>query len=307
MKITTSNATQYALIDQYDKLLIESLSIGFALLNAEAGTAMSLGRLGDFDLPPAEFHEIDPAFLSSAAPLYLAAELEHAKIIGSVETLAEAAISGGLPLDLGEAGQFLYKFWQSRNEHFSSEERHAFYGWVFGMSGPTLSNVGNVNTQFLQLLFALAIEIYELDPGLSHVAGADVQLRAAATQLYSNLVSRSGALTSFAARDILKVLQNALDILAHKSIHRALMVRSAWQAAQQIAQRYLGEMPPVILHLQRGRAGMNLLAWLAEIAPMLDSYQRPLIQPNATVREAAFQWLQSSLDLTQAFSISTVS
>jgi hypothetical protein len=52
-------------------------------------------------------------------------------------------------------------------------------------------------------------------------------------------------------------------------------------------------------HLERGQAGMTLLAWLAQVLPQLDGSPGPLLTPQSPVLEAATAWLQTSLSIAE--------
>ena len=286
-------------MDRQDRLLTDALAEGLALVQAVDALALQLAELIDLDLPPALGPAADAAVLRSAAPLYLASELEAAGLIQGVEALAEAALGGAVPLDAGEATERIYRFWRTREQRFSAEERQAFFARLFGTPGATLPLAEHRNTAFPRLLFAVADALHGYDPRTAGIAGADTALRTAAHSLAANLMTRGGGLASFAGRDIVQALQQAVDVLKQPAVQRAVQARSAWMAAGQLARRYLGRAVDVVAHVQRGRAGMRLLAWLAEAAPGLDAYVRPLVPPGVPVREAAFAWLQASLDLTQ--------
>ena len=78
--------------------------------------ALSLDTFGDIELPPtAPVTEDDQALLRSIAPLYLAAQLESARLVPAVELLSGLAISGGLRVELGPGAGLIASFWRQRN------------------------------------------------------------------------------------------------------------------------------------------------------------------------------------------------
>jgi hypothetical protein len=280
-----------------------ALALAGRLLAAVEGFAQqhSLPELGDIELPPVVGSAADQAHLRSVAPLYLAAELEEAGLVPAVELLAGVFASGGLQADLGPAAALLVAFWQERNHRFTAAERRAFFGRLFGSPGPALATPESRNTAFEPLLIDLAEALYRLDPepGLGGLPSSQVPVRMAARQLTANLVPRGGGMASFAAGELLGAVQRALAILKHPQVQGAFGASSVWGAARNISQRYRREDPDVGSHVTRGKSGMLLLAWLAEVLPVLDDVSGVLVAPGDPVLAAATAWLQASLTLTE--------
>src|SRR5262245_60873841 len=90
--------------------------------------SLALEDLGDIELPPAlPATADDQAQIRAIAPLYLASQLEEVNLLKAVETLSSLAISGGIPVDLGDATALIASFWSGRNERFHENERRAFF------------------------------------------------------------------------------------------------------------------------------------------------------------------------------------
>ncbi len=262
-------------------------------------------ELGDIDLPPAFNPGVDQANLRLVAPLYLASELEAARVLPATEILAGLFVSGGLQSDLGAAAESLARFWRARRERLTSEERHAIFAQLFGrLDGPPIAADGGSNVAFEELFLNLVEALVAVDhlppqsPGF--IAGVQARLRTAALAVAANLAPRSHGTPGFAARDLLETLQQALDILKQPAVQHAVQARSTWHAVQILAQRYLGEEPAIDAYVTRGRAGQTLLAWVAGHLPQLDSPARHLAAAGDPVVTAAQAWLQASLDLIQS-------
>lgn len=296
-----------------------------ALLPAHANGAyagptlsLSLGLLDEIELPPIVRSEADVAQIQSLAPLYLAAELEAARLLPAVELLAALFVSGGLQVEDKEAGAALYAFWQRRNERFSQDERRAIFARLFGGEDsaaspgaalPAYRGQGGANHEFDLLLLALANALLQAEvapiwpPGRPPAVPAGVSLAAilaAAEALISNLLPRSGGITAFAAREITASISEALAVLKNRAVQAALGVSSLWPAVQAALARYKQEQVRVTPHIQRGKSGMVLLTWLAEIAPYVSASATaggaPSLPPPP-VFAAATAWLQASADL----------
>ena len=283
-----------------------TLALAFRLLDAAEAfaAAFALSELGDLELPPTVGSEADQAQLRAAAPLYLASELEAARLLPAVEMLAGLFASGGLSTDLGPAATLLNAFWRARKDRFSQPERRAFFARLFGAnSGPSLADSAGRNTAFEMRMIDLTEALYKLDehPGFGSGAGPyeATRLRTAASQLAANLIPRSGGMTSFAARDILATTQEALTILKQASVQQAVGARSVWGAVRNLTERYLNEQVDISVHVTRGKSGVIVLAWLAEVLPQLHSYGGSFAPPDHPVIPAAAGWLQASLSLEE--------
>jgi hypothetical protein len=99
----------------------------------------------------------------------------------------------------------------------------------------------------------------------------------------------------FASGDLLATIREALAILQVRALQAALGVRSPWDVVRSAARLWLGEAPDVAAHVARGKAGLDLLAFLAEVAPRLADSSRPLLPPGHPVAASAVAWLEASL------------
>jgi hypothetical protein len=271
-------------------------------LVADADTlAFSLADLGDIELPPSMRPAADIALIESTAPLYLASELEAARLLAAVETLASISISGGLRADIGPAGGLLYRFWQRRNDRFAAPERAAFFARLFGAPTDAPLAIGEAtNDAFEPMMIALAEALYQIEPALpTPTAALVVRLRMAATRLVANLAPRSGGIASFAGRDLLRSIQEAIDILKVEPLQRALGANGVWSAVGTINRLYLHESVDVESHVRRAKSGTVILSWLASTLDRLDDGSAPLVSPGDQVLGAAATWLEASLALEE--------
>lgn len=293
-----SEATQRQLGLADDSAMESTLALGERLLAAVEAFALQCEALGDIELPPAVGAESDQAVLRALAALYFAAELEETRLLSAVETLAGVFVSGGLPGNLGPAAPMLAEFWRKRQERFNEAQRCAIFAHVFGyVNGPSLATPGHgSNAAFETLLFDLAEDLTPENPATPN---ADLQIRMSARQLAANLIARGGGITVFAAGDLLSAIKTALEILKQPAIQHAVGANSVWLAVRSLAQSYLNEQPEIGAHTVRAKAGMLLLAWLAEALPRLEQTSTPLISASNQVIGAAFSWLQATLDLAE--------
>jgi hypothetical protein len=287
-------------------VLDQALTDAWQLVRQIQGFALQLdlAELGDIELPPEMVSAGDRTHLKTVTTLYLASELELARILPAVETLVGIAISGGLRPDLGTAVPLITQFWQARHQRFTTAERQAIFAQLFGtQAGPTLGTSGGRNIAFAGLMMNLAAALYKVDSiaavnaafGSDTDRGNDIAIRIASRQLASNLISRSGGIATFAAQELVRSLSQALDILKQPSIQQAVQAKSVWTALRNISRYYLNEDADVDSHVQRGHSGMQILAWLAEVLPHLEEHNAPIVTPDHPVISAAVNWLQFSL------------
>jgi hypothetical protein len=122
------------------------------------------------------------------------------------------------------------------------------------------------------------------------------RLRAAASTLAANLLQGGGGITLFAANELLANIRDALAIMQDPALQGALGARSVWTAVRAVATRYLQENVDVMSHVTRAKAGMTVLAWLAEALPTLEATTSGA-EPDDAIITSAVQWMQATLAL----------
>jgi hypothetical protein len=263
----------------------------------DLAASLAMHGLGDIDLPPAVGSTSDRAHLNSAAQMYLASELENAGLVPSVEALAGIFVSGGIPADFGPAGRTLMEFWENRHSRLSAAERQAFFAHLFGETdGPSMGVPdGGRNTGFDPAMTDFCAAIYKYDGG----PAGDAAIETTGASLADNLSQRSGGMVAAAAHDLISTLQEALTIVKAPAVQRAVGAQSVWAAVQRIESFYLHETLDVEAHVTRGRAGMQVLSWLAEQVVRFGAGGGPIPGGTDGVVAWAEEWLQSSLGLEE--------
>lgn len=264
------------------------------LVAVAAGFAMALDQIG-IELPPMHAAKIDQAQLRAVASLYLASELENTGLISTVETLASLVRSGALGVDVGAATPLLVTFWQGRNQRASREEREHSFSSLFGATA---------EDSFIDGMLALCEALYKLDEQSTNAgygsASQQVRVRSSAARVLAQLLGSAGGITVFMAQEILQSLREAIAILKHPALLAALGARDVWTAIERIDRIAHTRHNPARLYVQRGRAGMTVLSWLAEAAPLLERQSGALVKLDHPVIGAALDWMQAALAIGEA-------
>lgn len=277
-----------------DLMLDNALRRAGALIGAAQALAFALGdELGAIDIPPSTASDVDQAQLRAVASLYLASELEGAGVLASVETLAGVSrgASAGIQLDFGKAAPLVADFWRHRNDRPTADERGQAFARLFG---------DGFENRMLDLCEAL----YKLDelatnPSYGGIA-QQARARNAASALVETVVGAAGSVTVFLAQEIMEAIKQALAILGHPDLRGAFGARDVWGAIAGIDRMTHGRRADPRLFVRRGRAGMTVLAWVADAAPHLDSATPLLVGLDHPVIPAAVDWMEAALAIGEA-------
>ncbi|MEM9638572.1 MAG: hypothetical protein AAGA94_13065 [Pseudomonadota bacterium] len=266
--------------------------------------AVGLDMLGDIELPPSAATQVDRAQMRALGALYLAADLEPAGIISSAEMLSSLASSGALGIDLGPVAGPLHTFWRKRHQRPDPAERGAFYARLFGVSyGPSPAD-GISNQAFEGLMLELCEAIYRLDEQRARysddVPSANTaRIRSAARGMLGNLSRAGGGITPFLATELMAALKEALAILKHPHLRGLFAARDVWDVIAGVRRRARITGADPRMFVDRGRAGMTVIVWLADAAERLRQYGQPIVSRGDPVIPAAVEWLQASLTISE--------
>ncbi len=261
------------------------------LLSAESH-ALMLAELGEIELPPAA--RAEPLQLRAVASLYLASTLEAAGLIQAADDLT-GLVRSGLVRDLGEATDLVVEFWEARNERANEAERLALFGRLFGAPAGPVDTAGGLNDAFEGLLLELCDNIVKVADGQS-----SARMRTAAEHVAENIAQVANDMVLMMARDIISSLSQAIAILNHPGVRTVLNARTMWDAVSAIDRRLRRPARPTLSHLRRGRAGMVVLAWLADFVERSDGDDVTRIDGDDPVLGAALDWVDETIALIHA-------
>jgi len=286
-----------------DAALAWALAAGDRLVEraTAAGLAFTLEELDAIDIPDATSARTNRAQLRSLASIYLAADLEPAGIIAAAEQLASLSATGGLPLDFGGAAPLLEQWWRGRHERMSSDERNAFFARLFGTSGGPASADGGRNQRFEDRMLELCEALAQFDQagGGAVPAGTTMgqaRVRNAGRALAQNLGDSSTGMAAFVAGEVIATLKDAFAILGHADLRGVFHARDVWGVVQAVMRLSHTEQSDPQPFVRRGKAGMLLLAWLADALDKLLG-AGPLVEPGDPVIGTAIDWLQATLSI----------
>lgn len=261
------------------------------LLSAELQTTM-LAELDLPELPPAA--RADALQLRAVASLYLASTLEAAGLIQAADDLTRLIRTGAVSGDLGEAASDVEDFWADRNNRASEAERLALFGRLFGAPIGPDDIAGGTNSEFEESLLDLCDAIMKAIDG-----GSQGRVHAAASRLAENVAAASNNMVQMLAREILDSLGRAVAILNHPAVRTMLGGRTMWDAVAAIDRRFRRPPRPTLTHLRRGRAGMAVLAWLADNSEQLGHGGGALVANGDVVVDAAIDWIDETLSIVR--------
>lgn len=277
------------------------LATGHALVERATaqGLAFTLEDIDTIDLPE-DNARVDRAQLRALASIYLAADLEPAGIIQSVQQLASLGGTGGLSVDPGGAGPLLEQWWRHRHERMSQDERSAFFARLFGTSSGPASAEAKSNQRFEGRM----LDLCEALSGIDQSAGsenyattlAQSRVRTAARALSQNLGDSSTGMVAFVAGEVIATLKEAFAILGHADLRRAFGATNIWGVIRAISRLGHVEFPDAQPYIRRGKAGMMLLSWLADSLPVVFG-TGILVRRGHPVIGAAIDWLEATLVL----------
>jgi hypothetical protein len=251
-----------------------------ALHLTEAVHHLGAAALAVIDLPPLTGSSLEPAQLRAVATLLWAREVDQAGLLDFVDALAEGNTTGALLLPIGGGADRLAQFWRGRHQRFTADERRALYQRVFG------DPADGGTTGLDQLVAALANVGATLDAGSRAMA----QITVLAQEVAQQLSDRSAGITAWAARDIVNHIRAALELLQLPEIAGGLGGQgSPWTLIRLQSPMVLGHPIDPGPHLERARAGLQIVSWLAEVAESLPS-GRVQLEPGAAVVLAAESW-----------------
>jgi hypothetical protein len=239
--------------------------------------------LGVVDLPPLGGGRLVDAQVRVGGVLYWAAELEAAGLLPFVEALAEGVATGAVLEPLGAAVHDLVRLWRERQQRLAGAERRALFVRLLGDSQAAARG------EAVEPLLAGLVDTLRAIGRAAPTAGTGgLQARAVvqAQALGAMLSARGVGMAAFAARDVVGQVRNALNLLRGADVARALGGGGPWMIVARHAPRFLGRAVNPQRHLDRARAGMRIVGWIADEAARLDGGAVQIPREAPVIRDA---------------------
>jgi hypothetical protein len=126
------------------------------------------------------------------------------------------------------------------------------------------------------------------------------RVRKAARTLMQNLSEAGGGIMAFMAGEIIAALKQAFAIIVHPDLRGAFAARDVWGVVAGIARIARVAFNPPAPHVRRGKAGMTVIAWLAEVSDQLGGPDGGLVAIGHPVVGSAIDWIEATLDIGEA-------
>lgn len=99
------------------------------------------------------------------------------------------------------------------------------------------------------------------------------------------------------AGEIIAALQQAIAIIGHPDLRGVFAARDVWGVVAGIARLARVRVPPPTPYVRRGRAGMTVIAWLADVSDRLGGPGGSLVAIGHPVVGSAVDWIEATLDM----------
>lgn len=146
--------------------------------------------------------------------------------------------------------------------------------------------------------------LYKLDevPSGDPYGGSmqQARVRGAARTLVQNLGEAGGGITAFMAAEIVTTLRQAFAIIGHPDLRGAFAARDIWGVVAGIARVSRLPFDPPAPYVRRSKAGMTVIAWLADVSDKLGAPGGALVAIGHPVMGSAIDWIEATLDIGEA-------
>ena len=243
------------------------------------------------DLPPLGPEPLVSAQLRVAAVLYWCYQLELAGLLPFVEALAQQVATGALPLPVGNSAQALMPFWRSTEHRFSAVERTALFNRMFNV---VQANQTADARGFEARCAALTDSLSKIGRERQDRSITYLQVRAGqlAQMIGRQLSDRAVGISAYAARDIVRQIRQALEVLNNPEIAHALGGGSPWRILHHWGRQLLQRNLNITTHVNRAESGSQILRWISDAAPNIESAARSILRHHPLV-QAAEAWRAS--------------
>jgi hypothetical protein len=221
-------------------------------------------------------------------PIYFSAMFDQLKVFDVVDKLVELFQNGVLPVGLGDAGNYLYKYWKETPTRISDSERRDFYSRCFGFPGGRTDTNPNREFNDLWLRFISAVSSYVRQVNVDNLlraaypgAVSQQQVRKSAYDLALNLTVHGYGMTYFAATELQQQIKDVIKLLSSPDMLRVYAATDMWQLIDQVASLELPGGPAnSVRYRTMATSTAVIMAWLANnTRRLVTSSYDPILNP----------------------------
>lgn len=241
------------------------------------------------DLEQSTAQEVLPVNLEAAQAIYFAAMMDEARVFDCVDKLAELFQIGALPLEKGQAGEYLYNYIRQTPDRIAPHERRNTYARVFGAAVGDPNSTGAQFREFddLWLRFVSAVsdwyrknQVENLFASNGRYVPSQEQVRKTGLDLAANLSLYCYGGTWFIASELQKDIAEYVDLLSSPEIRELYSgARDMWQVIDNISVLEFGRPVNTIRARTMANAGAIIIGWLENNAEDLSHPGSILISP----------------------------
>jgi hypothetical protein len=223
------------------------------------------------DLAATQDNALISTNIRGVMPIYFSAMFEEMKVFQVVDKLVELFQDGVLPIGLGAAGNYLYKYWKETPNRISENERRNFYARVLGVPGGDAGGSPNRDFQDLWLRFVSAVSSFVRQSTLDNMLRSSIPgavtlqlVRKGGYDLAANLSLHGYGMTYFAATELQKQIKDVITLLSDRDILSAYGSRDMWQVIDQVSMLELGGGGNTVRYRTMAASGAIIMSWLAK-------------------------------------------
>ncbi len=242
--------------------------------------------------------------INAIADLYYIYQHEKIGVFRAIQKLKELFNAGTVKLSSGPGAYALYQFDRREVLRYTRRERLAAYRRAFGYGGAPLPPGSRANGEFHTYFthFVNQVTLFWRDKRISDVIRSGAQdpsfgsiafVRQSGLDLRHNLKTASYGHLNVMRVETMQLLDEAFAILGSDDILRLFGADDAWDAIEEVLNRYLAETPVTSPRQRMALTGRTILQWLG---------QRDILQANRAsfeaqlyvIAEDAEEWLTAA-------------
>ncbi|MFV8750688.1 hypothetical protein ACNOYE_09060 [Nannocystaceae bacterium ST9] len=208
----------------------------------------------DSDWKRVELPAIVAENLLVLAELYAAAQLEQAKVIAVLDTIAGQFMAASVTIQPGQASEALYHWLKDSSNRISEVERRSHYLLAFGFAGGGVTGVA-ANDEFAELWMTFVTAVAQ--------RAEPVVIAAKGRALARNLSQHGYGRVRMVAIEVRQIVQTVMTTLDLAEIQAAYAASDRWTLIARVIQLWLGGSVDLARARTLATTGSSVIRWLA--------------------------------------------